>query len=50
MSSDDKYCTILEEEEDMFSDVCTNDRNKLWKYGIVPYIFSKNVSEELKAL
>ncbi|RIA80045.1 hypothetical protein C1645_839393 [Glomus cerebriforme] len=34
----DKYCTILEEEEDMFSVVCTNDGKKLWEYGIVPYV------------
>ncbi|GBC12577.2 zinc metalloproteinase nas-4-like [Rhizophagus irregularis DAOM 181602=DAOM 197198] len=46
----DKYCTILEEEEDMFSDVCTNDGKKLWEYGIVPYVFNDNVSDELKKL
>lgn len=32
----------------MFSDVCTNDEEKLWEYGIVPYVFKDNVSEELK--
>ncbi|RGB35356.1 hypothetical protein C1646_759439 [Rhizophagus diaphanus] len=41
----DKYCTILEEEEDMFSDVCTNDGKKLWEYRIVSYIFKH---DELK--
>ncbi|RGB23654.1 peptidase family M12A-domain-containing protein [Rhizophagus diaphanus] len=45
----DKYCTILEEEEDMFSGVCTNDGKKLWKYGIVPYVFNDNVSDELRS-
>lgn len=47
---DDEFCTALVEEETdiLFSDVCTNEEEKLWECGIIPYIFNDNVSEELK--